>query len=207
MTGNESIVTLLRAIDYIVKYNIPGDMVECGVWKGGSIMAMALKLIELADTNRNLYLYDTFEGMPAPEENDIRATGQLAIEKFKNLKINNDSSKWCYSSLEEVKENVYSTNYPKDKIHFIKGKVEVTIPNILPQQISLLRLDTDWYKSTKHELIYLYPKVSRYGIIIIDDYGTWMGAKQATDEFIKENDLKIFLHRIDKTARIAIKNE
>jgi hypothetical protein len=97
------------------------------------------------------------------------------------------------------------TNYPQDKLNYVVGKVEDTIPETLPRKIALLRLDTDWYESTLHELNHLYPLLTEGGVLIIDDYGHWQGAKKAVDEYIEKNKLKILLNRIDYTGRIAIK--
>jgi hypothetical protein len=109
-------------------------------------------------------------------------------------------------SLEEVKRNLYSTGYPKDKLHFIEGKVENTIPGFSPEEIALLRLDTDWYESTKHELVHLYPRLVQNGILIVDDYGHWKGSAKAVDEYIKEKNLCVYLNRIDYSGRLAVKN-
>jgi O-methyltransferase len=85
------------------------------------------------------------------------------------------------------------------------GKVEDTFPKDTPDKIAILRLDTDWYESTRHELIHLYPKLSIGGVLIIDDYGHWEGARKAVDEYINDNTLRILLNRIDYTGRIAVK--
>jgi len=114
-------------------------------------------------------------------------------------------NEWCYSPLEEVQKNLYSTNYPKEKITFIKGKVEETIPNIIPEKISILRLDTDWYESTYHELMHLFPRLSKGGVLIIDDYGHWKGSREAVDKYLKENEISMLLNRIDYTGRIGVK--
>ncbi len=98
-----------------------------------------------------------------------------------------------------------STGYPKEKIHLIKGKVEDTIPENIPKEIALLRLDTDWYESTKHELIHLFPLLKPNGILIIDDYGHWEGARKAVDEYISDNNIHILLNRIDYSGRISVK--
>ena len=103
----------------------------------------------------------------------------------------------CNVPLNDVKKNVFSTNYNKEKFHFIVGKVEETIPEKAPEKISLLRLDTDWYESTRHELVHLFPRLSRGGIIIIDDYWSWDGSRMATDEYLSQNNIKIFLKTID----------
>jgi len=99
-----------------------------------------------------------------------------------------------------------STKYPKDNLIFVKGKVENTIPAIIPDKISILRLDTDWYESTYHELVYLFPKLVKDGVLIIDDYGHWKGAREAINRYFQEKKIKILLNRIDYTSRIAIKS-
>jgi hypothetical protein len=205
MTSPERVNALINAVRYIVKYEIDGAMVECGVWKGGSSMAIALTLKKLGSENRDLYLYDTFSGMSTPSDVDISIKGEKAHEQYSNTRKADDASDWCLSPLEEVKENVYSTGYRKEKCHFIKGKVEDTIPKTIPEEIALLRLDTDWYESTKHELIHLFPLLKRNGVLIIDDYGHWEGARKAVDEYISDNNTRILLNRIDYTGRIAVK--
>lgn len=205
MTTPERVNALIDAVRYIVANKINGALVECGVWKGGSTMAMMLTLEKLMDESRDLYLYDTFSGMNAPSDADVSIGGEKAHEKFYKTQISVDASSWCLSSLDEVKENVFSTGYPKDKIHFIEGKVENTIPLNMPRKIALLRLDTDWYESTKHELIHLFPLLQPNGVLIIDDYGHWEGARKAVDEYISGNNICILLNRIDYTGRIAIK--
>ena len=189
---------LYKATQYIVESNIPGDMVECGVWKGGSSMLCALTLKALEEMQRNIYMYDTYSGMTQPTEKDIDFKGAKAIDKWK------DFNKWCAIPLEKVRETMYSTGYPTKHIQFIKGKVEDTIPGIMPEKIALLRLDTDWYESTYHGLLHLYPRLSPGGILIIDDYGHFKGAREAVDKYITENNIKILLNRIDYTGRIGI---
>jgi len=202
-----SIAVLLDSVNYIIKNKIEGDIVECGVWRGGSIMAIAKMLVDLKNNSKEIYLFDTFEGMTKPSEVDITARGNSMLEKFEKLKITEDSSNWMRSSVLEVKKAVYSTGYDKEKFHFIKGKVEDTLPKNAPEKISLLRLDTDWYKSTKHEMINLFPRLSKSGIIIIDDYGIHLGSKKAVDEYLSENNILLFLSRIGAAGtRVGIKN-
>ena len=205
MTNPKRVNALIDAVHYVSANNITGAMVECGVWKGGSTMAMMLTLKKLGDESRDFYLYDTYAGMSAPSDADISFQGNRAHEQFSKLKISEDVSSWCLSPLEEVEQNAFSTGYDKDKIHFIKGKVEDTIPENIPQSISILRLDTDFYESTKHELIHLFPLLQPNGVLIIDDYGHWEGARKAVDEYISENNIRILLNRIDYTGRIGIK--
>lgn len=204
MTSIERMYSLYNAIEYISKNKILGDVVESGVWRGGSSMLAALTLMKNNDFERNLYLYDTYGGMPFPQnDTNISYRGDTAADTW--AEYNKKGLKWCYSSIEETKKNLYSTDYPKDKIVFIQGRVQDTIPKTIPNKISLLRLDTDWYESTCHELYYLYPLLSKFGVLIIDDYGHWKGVKKATDEFIFNDNNPILLNRIDYTGRIGLK--
>lgn len=205
-TSPERVSALCKAVKYIIANQIDGDIVECGVWKGGSMMAVAYTCLQLVDTSRDLYLFDTFEGMTKPTDKDISIGGVMAQRELELTSKEDENSIWCYAELESVKAAVYSTGYPKDKIHFIKGKVEETIPQNAPDHIALLRLDTDWYESTKHELENLFPRITKGGVIIIDDYGHWQGARQAVDEYMEKYKIKILLNRIDYTGRIGIIN-
>ena len=153
MTSPERIDALIEATKYIVREKIDGAFVECGVWKGGSVMAMALTLKELGEI-REIYLYDTFSGMSAPSDVD----GEKVLKQFSANRTSENSLRWFVAPIEEVEKNIVDTGYPKEKCHFIKGKVEDTIPKTIPQKIALLRLDTDFYDSTKHELIHLFPR-------------------------------------------------
>lgn len=191
-TGRLRVFALIDAVSHIVEENIPGDFVECGVWKGGSVMVMALALLAFGK-ERDIWLYDTFEGMTKPQE----INGKRALRRWE------EDSDWCYCPIETVMENVFSTGY--DRFHFVKGKVEDTIPRVVPEEIALLRLDTDWYSSTWHELIYLYPLLSVGGVLLIDDYGHWWGARKATDRFIRDYASDLSLTSVDKSCRMAIK--
>ena len=207
MTSNERLFALIEAVKYIVNNHIEGDIVECGVWKGGSMMAAAETLRKLGQTNRNLYLYDTYAGMTAPTDADKAHNNETAAALLeKDINNKSDSVVWAYSSVEEVRANVATIGYPAQLIHFIEGDVLKTIPATVSEKIALLRLDTDWYESTKHEMIHLYPKLVSKGALIIDDYGFWKGSRQAVDEYIAENKVQILLNRIDDTGRVAVKN-
>jgi hypothetical protein len=207
ITSLERIYALVEAVKYVVANNIQGAFVECGVYKGGSMMAVAMTLLGDSVENRDLYLYDTFEGMPKPHAPDIDAWGKSARDFFEKKRLSDTSSLWANCPIEEVKKAMSSTGYPDDRIHYVKGLVEDTIPETAPKQIALLRLDTDWYNSTKHEIVHLYPRVSRKGVIIIDDYGHFRGAKQAVDEFFSARGETPYLHRIDYTGRLMVKHE
>lgn len=203
MTSVDRLEALLNAVAYIVHANIPGTLVECGVWKGGSAMAMILKLQELGMNNRTLFLYDTFEaGMTKPhEEYDVSYTGIRASDALAAWEKNN-----TYPSMEEVWGVLKKTGYPEESVRLIKGDIQETIPRHDPGTIALLRLDTDWYESTKYELEALYDKVPPGGVIIIDDYGHWKGARKAVDEFFSARSETVYLHRVDYTCRLMVKN-
>ena len=203
MTSVERLFSLYQSVNYIIDHNIPGDFVECGVWRGGSSMMMALTLLKRNQTGRKIYLYDTFEGMSEPTSLDTTFTGENASDLLKNQDVNDAESIWCYSSIEEVKRNLGITAYPKQGLVFVKGKVEDTLLSVVPDKIALLRLDTDWYESTRKELEVLYPNLLEKGILIIDDFGHWEGAKKAVLEYFEKT--KPLLHRIDNTGRIMIK--
>jgi len=205
MTPPERTYALIKAIEYIVTASVPGSIVECGVWRGGSMMAAALTLKRLGD-ERKLYLFDTFEGMTEPTPVDVNPIGvpakALLQKQRRAVDLVND---WAFAPLDTVRNAMMSTGYEAAAVHLIKGRVEDTIPDAAPEQIALLRLDTDWYSSTKHELEHLYPRVSSGGVVIIDDYGHWAGARQATDEYLAKNRIPLLLCRIDYAARIGTK--
>ena len=184
MTTPERIAALCGAVKYLTENKIEGDFVECGVWRGGSTMAAIDTLLKAGDKSREIFLFDTYEGMSEPTEHDKVLTGAAADELMRTTDKEDPTSVWCYSTIDEVQKNVGSLNYPAGKVHFVKGKVEDSIPQTLPGKIALLRLDTDWYESTAHELKHLYPLLVPGGVIIIDDYGHWEGARKAVDEYI-----------------------
>lgn len=205
MTSPERLYALYQAVLYTIEHKIEGDFVECGVWKGGSSM-MILKTLQLLNVqDRQIWMYDTYEGMSEPTEEDRDFSGKMAENLLQSSEKADSNSVWCYSSLEEVQRNLATTGYPMENIRFIKGKVEDSIPTSMPERIALLRLDTDWYASTIHELVHLYPLLASKGILIIDDFGHWEGAKKAVLEYFGKQDRMPLIHRIDDTGRIIHK--
>jgi O-methyltransferase len=201
MTSAERIYALIQAVRYVSASGIGGAIVECGVWKGGSMAAVAKTLLQTRDVSRDLYLFDTFTGMSEPSAQDVDYSGKRADE----VMLENSGYKCADAPLDRVKEVLHGTGYPKDKIHFVPGKVEESIPDGAPDTIALLRLDTDWYDSTKHELTHLFPRLAKAGVLIIDDYGHWRGSRQACDEYFAGQRVPILLNRIDYTGRMALK--
>jgi O-methyltransferase len=204
MTGLDRQVSLVQAVRHLVRSRVQGCFVECGVWRGGSMMAVALTLLQEGDTSRDLYLFDTFAGMSEPTKDDESFDGTAASVVLKRVEKNTGA--WCYAGLDDVRANLASTSYPSSRIHFVEGRVEDTIPRNAPDHpIALLRLDTDWYESTKVELDRLFPRLADDGILIVDDYGHWQGARKAVDEFLGRQAKRYFLHRIDYTGRLLVK--
>lgn len=204
MTPLLRVNALCEAVDVLVENRTPGALVECGVWRGGSMMAAALRLLHHHDTSRDLYLYDTFEGMSAPTSDDVRRNGTTAAADYQARITACGHSGWAVATLDDVREAIYSTGYPPERIHLVKGPVEETIPATMADQIALLRLDTDWYGSTLHELVHLYPRIVRGGVLIVDDYGEWQGCRKAVDEYLERLDSRPLLHRVDHAARAAV---
>jgi hypothetical protein len=205
MTSELRLVALCDAVRHVVQNRIAGDIVECGVWRGGSMMAVARTLLELGDTSRHLYLFDTYDGMTEPGDADVSISGESAAALMRSNRKADPTSVWCYSPLAEVEAVMRSVGYPAERIHFIEGRVEETLPRRAPEHIALLRLDTDWYESTRHELVHLYPRLNVGGVLIVDDYGHWKGARRAVDEYLAESGAALYLQRIDYTGRSAVK--
>jgi O-methyltransferase len=204
MTSVEGVVALCQSIAYLENHRIPGAVVECGVWKGGSVMASALALLALESTQRQLYLYDTFAGMTQPTNLDVDWQGRPARDLIRQSTPEGDHVR-AKCSLDDVKQTLMQTRYPWEKILFVPGPVETTIPTHAPEQIALLRLDTDWYASTYHELEHLYPRLVDGGVLMVDDYGHWQGAKKAVDDYFREHGIDAELRTIDFTGRLLLK--
>jgi O-methyltransferase len=205
MTSDERVVVLESAVRHVAQ-NYSGDFVECGVAKGGSMMAIAYTLLEMGINDRDLFLYDTFEGMPEPDKVDRGRFGEPAHRSWRKRRDAEGHSTWINHGIEEVRRNLSLTGYPQSRMHFIRGKVEDTLPGAAPPRaIALLRLDTDWHASTRAELDHLYPKLVRGGVLIVDDYFRWQGARKATDEYIAEHEIRIFLARVDDSSVIGVK--
>jgi O-methyltransferase len=202
MTGNDKLHALVTATKYIHRHKVPGAVVECGVWRGGSMHAVARTLDQLGDHSRELYLYDTFEGMTEPTPEDRRYDGEAASRLL--AAADKKSWVWAEASLEDVQAGFETVPYPSERLHFVKGPIEDTVPAEMPDEIAILRLDTDWYASTAHEFEHLYPRLVSGGVLFIDDYGHWQGSRQATDEFLDRTGERLLLLRAD-SGRVAVK--
>lgn len=201
-TTPERVAAVCAATEYVVGADVPGDLVECGVWRGGSTMAAALTLIRLGAADRRLHLFDTFSGMTEPDEVDADYAGRPVGPGWR---ADRDSGVVdpCAIPQSEVRDALATTGYDPALVSFVEGPVEDTLPDEAPESIALLRLDTDWYASTAHELRHLYPRLGVGGVLIVDDYGHFQGARRATDEYFAGR--PILLARVDYTGRMAVK--
>jgi len=205
------LATLYEQVAYCEKNNIPGALVECGVWKGGAVGIMALANLQYGKKRRPLYLFDSFDDICEP---DPEVDGALAVKDVEGLlgrKIENLSgrtapikgvydSRGGHGTIETCRALlVDQLKYEESMLHFCKGWFEDSLPREAPQinQIALLRLDADWYKSTKICLDYLYDKVVPGGFIIFDDYGRYEGCKKAVEDFFVERKIRPFLYYAD----------
>jgi O-methyltransferase len=201
----ERYVAMLGSLNMVNANNIEGDIVECGVGHGGNII-----LARTICPTKICWLYDTFNGMTRPDTLlDIKLSGKQkrAIDRYEAKAVN--GHKWDAVSLQDVKKNFESFGLLNDNLmRFVKGDVVDTLQEShnVPDKISLLRLDTDWYHSTKIELDILYPRLESKGIMIIDDYGHWAGCKKAVDDYfavMPEGSYQI--SQIDYTAILVMK--
>jgi O-methyltransferase len=211
MTSVQRLESVVQAVRYCEARGVPGAFAECGVWRGGSVLAMILTLQELGLDDRDIHLYDTFEGMTRPSEIDTSVVEGAALDTWERAR-QAEQTPWAEMFAPDVfdegavRETLLATGYPEERIHMVKGRVEDTIPAEAPRRLALLRLDTDWYESTRHELLHLYPHLASGGVLIIDDYGHWEGARRAVDEYFDEHAPPVLLNRIDYTGRIAVKH-
>jgi O-methyltransferase len=211
LTSPERIVATVDAVAHVVRRGVPGAFAECGVWRGGSVLAMVLQLQRMGVTDRDLYLYDTFEGMTQPTEQDTSRFHEPAMATWEAADREGRRPWQEYFeptlfNLDDVKRLLLATGYPEHRFHFVVGPVEETLPDRAPGEVAVLRLDTDWYEPTKHELEHLYPRLADGGVLIIDDYGHWEGARRAVDEYFEATGSPLLLHRTDYTGRAGIKH-
>lgn len=191
---------LAEAVRYVCRNNIPGDIAECGVWKGGACLLASLVMAEEeSSSQRSIWLYDTFSGMVSPGENDrIAVSGQPLSDR--------KPEGWWAAGLEEVRKTLMFSPMDAKQFKLIRGPVEETLDKQSPEKLAILRLDTDWYESTMKELEVLYPVLSPGGVLIIDDYGHFTGARKAVDDYFRARNESVLLHRSDYTGRVLIKN-
>lgn len=202
-----------EAVQYILKNNIEGAIVECGVESGNFEVAWINELMK-QNTTRDIYMYDTFGGLVKPAEHDYtcqdatiyKMSKEEVLKTWERNIVNEKVNKWCYTPLEKVMDRLNSTGYPQTKLHYIVGDVMKTLSNKqnIPEKIAILRLDTDWYESSKYELEQMYDNVVEGGVIIFDDYYHWNGQRKATDDFFKARNLDYFFFNMKNGKTSAI---
>lgn len=218
MLPYEPLVTLFEQVVYCDKNNIEGDFVECGTWKGGATGMMALATLKYGSSRRNLHLFDAFQEICQPDEEHDSKEIIDEIKRLVKIKHFGEDLKplagvydqfggpGTLSENKKLLEQVIG--YPVDHLHYHIGWFQDTVPvdagNI--SKIAILRLDGDWYQSTKVCLDHLYDKVVKSGIVIIDDYGYNIGCKEAVDEFFSERKIAPILNYINSTCRYFIKS-
>lgn len=206
--SSQSIAYLEESVAYLAGMGIPGAFVECGVYSGASEHIMIRALENLKAEPRDLWLFDTFEGMPRPGEGERfrdEPEGETMARWEREKNAAGTGSSWVCCSIDAVRENLYATGYPKERLHFVKGMVENTIPGRMPETIALLRLDTDFYSSTRHEFEHLYPRLVSGGVVIVDDYGAFLGSRKATDEYRTEMGIMTPMAVVDEHVRMWVK--
>ena len=191
MSGNTRLRGLYWAVQHVVTHDIPGDIVECGTARGGSAALMGLTL-KKRQARRMLWVFDTFEGLPAPSERD---------PDFEIAALYTGS---CLGTLDEVQE-LFEKLGILAEANFVKGLFQTTVPKSEVGSIAVLHLDGDWYESVRVCLDHLYDRVSPGGVIQIDDYGHWEGARAAVDDFMNERGIHTRLRHLDYTGRQMIK--
>lgn len=209
MAAPDPILSLTSSVRYVIENQIEGDFVECGTWRGGCAMAIALTLLDLGINDRIIWVYDTFEGMTEPSAIDIandknRTPADTLLQHANSITT---ESEWLKVSLESVRDSLFSTGYPAKNFRFVKGSVLNTLDLEAPELVCLLRLDTDWYDSTRKELEILYPTLTEGGVCIIDDYGAWAGSKLAVDEYFSKHMPRPLFHVTNWTVRTWVKIE
>jgi hypothetical protein len=200
LTTPEALFALWKACRYVEQATIPGCFVEVGVWRGGSSMVAALTL-----KDRPLYLYDTYEGLPRPGMEDVCLHGSTSAMDRWERNRKEGHNEWCYAPLQDVQQNMRATGYPEHLLHFPKGKVEDTQRKPFEQAVAILRVDVDWYEPTVATMQNLYPALVPGGVLILDDYGSWRGARKAVDDYFSTNGVNMLLNRVDYTVRVGIK--
>lgn len=208
MTYDRGLIATIDACRYAAERGIEGDFVECGVWRGGNAI-LAAAIFKRYGVRKRVYLFDTFQGMTEPTDADRRAaTGEAAYREYA-AGSRATHNEMCYASLDDVRANFERAGLLNADIVFVQGDVLQTLAQEanLPQHIAVLRLDTDWYESTKRELEVLYPRVTAGGVLIVDDYGYWTGARKATDEYFAGTGKRPLLQYVDFTGRAAVKTE
>lgn len=187
MIGEKRLENVRRLAESVIGNGVKGDFIETGVWRGGACILMRGVLDAHCIKDRCVWLADSFEGLPPPDEEKYPADTGDKFHTFPELSV----------SLEQVKRNFEKYGLLDDQVKFLKGWFKDTLPNAPIQKLALLRLDGDMYESTMDALQALYDKVSVGGYVIIDDYHVVAGCNRAVHDFLSERNLSPALVEID----------
>lgn len=190
MVGMVRLDNLQECVIDVLENKVPGDLIETGVWRGGASILMAATLKAYGDTERTVWVADSFRGLPKPGAGAHPADAADPLWKFSDLAV----------PLEEVKDNFLKYGVLSDQVRFLPGWFEDTLPSAPIESLSILRLDGDMYDSTMVALENLYSKLSVGGYVIVDDYSALEGCKQAVDEFRAREGINDPIKQVDWAA-------
>lgn len=213
MLPDARLSNIVASIDSVAKNDIRGAYVECGVWKGGSVLLAGLYLDKIGERNRDLHLLDSFSDICEPnhEIDGERAVQEVGGKEFAQGRLKETKMYQGlgigYSTADQVKELLNCICYSAGSVFVHPGWFQDTLPTVKKRvgEIAILRLDADWYESTKVCLEALYDNVVPGGIIIIDDFFSYDGCRKAVEEFLKVNKINIIMERIDHDAVYWVK--
>lgn len=195
MTGLKRLDNIQQCIETVLRNNVEGDFIETGVWRGGTCIFMRAALAAYGITDRKVFVADSFEGLPKPSPEKFPKDKGDVLHRFSALAV----------SQEEVEKNFKLYGLLDEQVVFLKGWFKDTLPTAPIGKLAILRLDGDMYESTMDALNNLYPKLSRGGFCIIDDYALETCAK-AVEDFRKEHGINAELHVVDWTGRYWVKD-
>jgi Macrocin-O-methyltransferase (TylF) len=187
MIGIHRLDNLHFCVEDVLARKVPGDLMETGVWRGGAAILMRAILKVNGVTDRRVWCADSFEGLPPPDPAKYPMDANLTFNEFKELAV----------SLEEVQTNFRRYNLLDEQVRFLKGWFRDTLPRAPVERLAVLRLDGDLYESTMDALTALYPKVSRGGYVIVDDYNDIPACRQAVQDYWQRNGIREEIVPID----------
>lgn len=190
MIGLARLDNLQYCVEHVIRNGVPGDLIEAGAWRGGSSIFMCAVLKAYGVTDRVIWVADSFSGLPAPNPDKYPADRGDIHHTIGLLKV----------PLEEVKSNFSKYDLLDEKVRFLKGWFNETLPSAPIERLAVLRIDADMYQSTMDALTSMYPKLSTGGYVIIDDYGAIGACKAAVDDFRAANAIKDTIRRVDWTG-------
>ena len=190
MIGTARLDNLRACVESVLADGVPGDLIETGVWRGGSTILMRGILAAYGDAERTVWVADSFQGLPVPDGETYPADDGVDFSGFTQLAV----------SVEEVRANFARYGLLDDQVRFLEGWFRDTLATAPIEQLAVLRLDGDLYESTMDALVALYPKLAPGGYLIIDDYGAFPACKAAIEDYRTANDITEPILEVDWTG-------